>query len=184
MYDLDPGVSPLKNLIQTYQKQIPGGTSLVLTVSRSDLWKRALIFYKSHKREDLVKPLNISFDGPYDVGVDAGGPRRDFFGDVLRNVNQMLFEGDDHKWVPQHSWEKANMMKLGGIAIAHSILHGGPTFPVLAPYVFYFILSGNQEIASTYVRQEDLPQTPSNLAIHTFIDEVSKFIVILFKTWV
>jgi hypothetical protein len=89
----------------------------------------------------------------------------------------MLFEGDDYKRVPQHSWEKANMMKLGGTAIAHSILHGGPTFPVLAPYVFYFILSGNQEIASTYVRQEDLPKTPSNLVIHKLIDEVCKITV-------
>jgi hypothetical protein len=68
LYNLDPNVNPLQNLIETYQKQIVG-TPLLVTFSRSDTWKRALIFYKSHKREELIKPLRVSFDGPFDVGV-------------------------------------------------------------------------------------------------------------------
>jgi hypothetical protein len=78
--NLDPDVNRLQNLIETYQKQIVG-TSLLVTFGRSDTWKRALIFYKSYKREELIKPLRVSFDGPFDVGVDAG---------------------DDYKRVPQH----------------------------------------------------------------------------------
>ena len=78
--------------------------------------------------------------------------------------------------MPIHSWEKANLMQLAGIMIAHGILHSGLAFPVLAPYVYHYIATGEKELSAGFLEVDDIPQTPANLTLHGFVQDVSVLI--------
>jgi hypothetical protein len=73
---------------------------------------------------------------------------------LLRVINEDLFEGKETQRIPGRGWEKANFLKMAGIMIAHSILHGGPSFPVLARYVYRYIVTGNTELAAGYIEAD------------------------------
>ena len=100
-------------------------------VQRPRLWKTALMFYKSARKDELLRKLNVMFEG-YEDAVDAGALRLEFFGDLMREVNMNLFEGKEDHRVPIYSWENVYLIKVAGIMVAHSLLHGGPGIPCLA----------------------------------------------------
>ena len=77
----------------------------------------------------------MSFEGSNECGIDAGALKEEFFEILLRAINEQLFEGYETRRIPGRSWENGNLQKLAGIIISHSILHSGPSFPVLAPCV-------------------------------------------------
>lgn len=72
--------------------------------------------------------------------MDAGALRLEFFGDLLRNINNTLFEEKPDHRVPLYSWENIYLMKMAGIMVSHSILQNGPGMPCLTPYVYEFII--------------------------------------------
>ena len=117
------------------------------------------MLYKSTPKEHLYRQLNVMLEGLEDA-VDAGALRLEFFGDLLRSINNTLFEGKppDHR-VPLYSWENIYLMKMAGIMVSHSILQNGPGMPCLAPYVYEFIIWGDKEHTVAYVTFEDLPET-------------------------
>ncbi len=92
---------------------------------------------------------------------------------MLRVINEDLFEGNEIQWIPGRGWEKANLQKMAGIMIAHSILHGGPSFPVLGCYVYRYIVTGNAELAAGYIEVGDMPNHPSYTHINEFLDHAS-----------
>ena len=116
------------------------------------------------------------FLGPFEHGIDAGGLKCEYFGDLLRDINSSLFEGKEDRRVSIHSWEKANLMQLAGIMIAHCILHSGITFPVLAPYVYHYIATGEKELSAGFLDVDDIRKTPANLTLHGLIQDVSVLI--------
>lgn len=163
----------LKDLLTKYQRLVLQGRSVLIDIERERIWVRSLIFYKSKSKVELQRPVSINFEGPYEQGIDAGGLTGEYFGDIMRAINSNLFEGKEIRRVPIHSWEKANLMKLAGIMIAHSILHSGPAFPVLAPYVYNYIATGEKDLAAGFLDVDDLPKAPANLTLSSFIKEVS-----------
>ena len=148
-------------------------SALLLDIDRNNIWKHALIFYKSKSSVELKRPLSVSFDGSNECGIDAGALKQEFFEILLRVINEDLFEGKETRRIPGHGWEKANFLKMAGIMIAHSILHGGPSFPVLARYVYRYIVTGNTELAAGDIEADDMPSHPSYNHINEFIDEAS-----------
>ena len=48
--------------------------------------KQSLVFYKSTPKEHLCRQLSVMFEGLEDA-IDAGALRLEFFGDLLRSVN-------------------------------------------------------------------------------------------------
>lgn len=72
------------------------------------------------------------FEGLEDA-VDAGALRLEFYGDLLRSVNNTLFEGKPDHRAPLYSWENVYLMKMGGIMIAHSLLQRGPGYAMPCP---------------------------------------------------
>ena len=95
-----------------YTKDVDKDNVKILQVDRESLWQRALIFYKSTPRKDLYCRLSISFEG-FEDAIDAGGIRIEFFGDLIRHMNNILFEGKVGHHVPRHSWDKVNPFMHG-----------------------------------------------------------------------
>ena len=52
--------------------------------------------------------------------MDAGALRIEFFGDLMRQVNSILFDGKEKNHVPFHSWHKVHLLQMGGLMLAHS----------------------------------------------------------------
>ena len=147
-------------------------SSLLLDIDRQSVWRHALIFYKSKSVEELKRPLSLSFDGSNEFGIDAGALKQEFFEILFRIINEDLFEGNEKQRIPARGWEKANLQKMAGIMIAHSILHGGPSFPVLARFVYRYIVTKNTELAAGYIEVNDLPCHLSYAPISAFINQV------------
>lgn len=139
----NPSAVTLKDALRTYQKGLDTERSKTIDVDRTKLWKTAQVLYKSTPKEHLYRQLNVMFEGLEDA-VDAGALRLEFFGDLLRSINNTLFEGKPDHRVPLYSWENIYLMKMAGIMVSHSILQNGPGMPSLAPYVYEFIIWGGQ----------------------------------------
>ena len=49
----------------------------MLSVNRESIWRDAFMFYKG--QIDAIQPLQVEFTGDSEMGIDGGGPRREFF---------------------------------------------------------------------------------------------------------
>ena len=127
------------------------------------------MFYKSTPKEHLYRKLNVMFEGMEDA-VDAGAFSQECFADLLRTINNNLFEGNADCRVPQYSWENVYLIKLAGIMVAHSFLQNGPGMPCLARYVFEFLVCGEKEQAAAYVNFDNLPQTSKTKVLMSTYD--------------
>ncbi len=162
----------IKEAMNRYQRCVDTERCKIINVDRSILWKTSLMFYKSTPKEQLYRKLNVMFDG-FEDAVDAGALRLEFFSDLVRAVNTHLFEGKQDRRIPVYSWENVHLIRLGGIMVALSLLQNGPGMPFLAPYVYYFLVSGEKEHAAAYITFEDLPETPQTQTLVAFMKGVS-----------
>lgn len=178
----NPSAVTLKDALRTYQKGLDTERSKTIDVDRTKLWKTALVLYKSTPKEHLYRQLNVMFEGLEDA-MDAGALRLEFFGDLLRSINNTLFVGKPDHRVPLYSWENIYLMKMAGIMVSHSILQNGPGMPCLVPYVYEFIIWGDKEHAAAYVTFEDLPETSQMEVLMAFLKGVSggTFIYVVVK---
>lgn len=80
---------------------------------------------------DGKKPLCVSFNGTScEIGVDAGGPRREFFQLLASNMASEkfgFFEGVSPNLLPVMKGQPLRLghFKILGNMIAHSIINGG-----------------------------------------------------------
>ena len=102
------------------------GDVVILSVNRDNLWPEAFMFYK--RGVDGNRPLRVSFGGNnLEMGIDAGGPRREFFQLLSNNMTSTSFGGSLPNLLPIM---KGPSLRLGhfriiGTMIAHSIINGG-----------------------------------------------------------
>ena len=137
----------LNEALKKYQKGVVEDRCKIIDVDREVLWKTALVFYKSSPKEHLYRRLNVMFEG-MENAVDAGALSLEFFADLMRTINNNLFEGNADCRVPQYSWENIYLIKMAGVMVAHSLLQNGPSMPCLAQYVYQFLVSGEKEHAA------------------------------------
>ena len=107
------------------------------TVIRSDRTHRITV-RRSHIASDAILALRKGFDKSSSIritfigepAVDAGGPLREFFRLVMRDVinNNSLFQGSDDSRSPAHNTMelRKGTFKIVGELFALSIVHGGP----------------------------------------------------------
>ncbi len=103
------------------------GDIFTLSVCRENFWQGAFMFYK--RGADLNRPFRVSFEG-IELGIDTGGPRREFFqllADNMTTTDFRFFEGDIPNLLPAM---KGPALRLGhfriiGTMIAYSIVNGG-----------------------------------------------------------
>ena len=116
------------NAAEYFGRQLTGDI-FTLTVSRDDFWQSAFMFYK--RSAELNRPFRVSFgENGIELGMDTGGPSREFFQLLAHNMTSTyfgFFEGDIPNLLPAM---KGPALRLGhfqiiGTMIAHSIVNGG-----------------------------------------------------------
>ena len=116
-----------------------------LRVEEEDLFNDALCYYKD-PNFDEKKRLRIVYQGQ--PAVDTGVVTRQFFTKLLSMISEMFFQGCVYK-SPIYNADvvASGMMKYIGTIIVHSILQGGPAFPVFSPSVYQYLSTGDFELA-------------------------------------
>ena len=131
-----------------------------LTVSRSSIFADSVSLFKQ-RNFDFKKPLKVTFEG--EPAIDGGGPRREFFTIVLRQLlspstNPRLFEGRNNQFLPMHNTDalRANLYKVAGRIVATSITQGGPAFPVFPKAVYAYFQNPSPNDLTEYLKQDDV----------------------------
>ena len=124
-----------------------------LRIDEEDLLEDAMVYYKCAEF-DPTKRLRIVYTGQ--SAVDTGGVIRQFYTQLLSAVSKQFFQGIKY-CTPIYSSDvvAAGVMKLVGVMVVHSILQGGPGFPIFSPAVFNYLCKGDLQEAVKTMTIED-----------------------------
>ena len=158
-------IDSLKSLLKELGKNMCE-EKVKVTIEEEDILNDALTYYKS-PAFDAKKKLRIRFKGQ--PAVDTGGVTREFFTKLFQVICEMFFQGGKFK-IPVYSADivASGLMRYFGTMIVHSILQGGPGFPVFSPSVYCYIATGNVDAAMAKMNYGDCSET-----IKHFIDKVN-----------
>ena len=92
-------------------------------------------------------------------GIDAGGPRRDFFrivASVASTEASLLLEGQSGHLLPRHNVQalETGLFSALGCLVGHSIIHGGPGLPIFSKAVFDFLCLESNASSSAGVQMQ------------------------------
>ena len=124
-----------------------------LKIDEEDLLEDAMVYYKGAEF-DPTKRLRIVYMGQ--SAVDTGGVVKQFYTQLLSAVSKQFFQGANY-CTPIYSSDvvAAGVMKLVGVMIVHSILQGGPGFPIFSPAVYNYLCTGDLQEAVKTMTIED-----------------------------
>ena len=172
LFNFKDDISSQELLARVSQHVLRQGRYVNLTVPRERIWRIALGFYKRCMKdpEQLRRELRIEFEG--EEGVDAGALRNEFFEILLREMNELLFEGRENS-LPKDS-NLQRLFECAGIIIAHSVLQGGPGFPCLCAAAVSYLLHLDKERALQELPTvDDIPQNAATMGLLDLISSVS-----------
>ena len=167
------GGPDVRTLLQLKRNVDFTGHTKKLTIAEDgDLVEEAIVHYK-HPSFNPLSPIRISFmEQP---AIYTGGVTRQFFTDVLRRIAHQgalqLFVGGSKRLRLAYSPQVLPVMKILGTLIGYSLLHEGPGFPYLAPFVYWYIATGSEERALPYV---SIPEDLSDLTA-SVVSEVNVY---------
>ena len=149
----------IESLVEDFSSNKDNDKSYTLCIDREELWRGALGFYKKALSDKtlLLKDLIIVFKG--EEGLDAGAMKVEYFELLLTEIQQRLFEGSQSSKVPVRDSTKGFLLKLAGVIISHSILQGGPAFPLLSPAIYYQLVTDDLLTVLAHLSMEDIPRT-------------------------
>lgn len=149
----------IESLVADFSSNVDDNQSYTLCIDREELWRGALAFYKKALSDKtlLLKDLIIVFKG--EEGLDAGAMKVEFFELLLTEIHQRLFEGSQSSKLPVRDSTKGFLLKLAGVIISHSILQGGPAFPVLSPAIYHQLVADDPLNVLAHLSLEDIPRT-------------------------
>lgn len=154
-----------------------------LVMARACIVNKAKEFYKSclHRPSKLKKSLSVQLSG--EDGIDVGAIKNDFFITYFKHIEENLFEGQANRLVPKNHWGIAVDFEMAGAAIAHSLLLGGPGFPVLHPAVYAHLSLQvvEPEDVSDHPCAEDIPLNLATKDTKDLIDKVNCGITVLYE---
>lgn len=154
---LDEVLNQLRKSLSTQKEKI--------RVDEEDILNDAMAYYKDPSF-DPTRRLRVLYTGQ--PAVDTGGVTRHFFSQLLQIISEMFFQGTNFKSPVYNADTVASgMMKFIGTIIVHSILLGGPGFPVLSPAVYRYIATGDVDAAMMMLNYGDCSEPVKN-----FIDKV------------
>ena len=149
----------------------------VLKTNRAVLWNKAKVFYKRAIANPsiLKKPLMIEFSG--EEGADAGALLFEFSQEVMRQVSEEYFEGDEGRKIPRSHWGGATELEMAGAMVAHSMLQGGPGLPCIHPAMYQSMVLGDcLELMSLqpgeFPTASDIPRNAATMDLLEMINEV------------
>ena len=139
-------------------------------MDEDDILNDALAYYKDSKF-DARKKLHVVYKGQ--PAADAGGVTHQFYTQLLQEISQQFFQGDTFKTpIYNSNMVVSGIMKLVGTVITHSILQGGPGFPVFSPSVYHYLATGDFDAAVQKISVNDC-----TVATKHFIDQASILLV-------
>lgn len=137
-----------------------------LKVDEDDILNDALAYYKDSKF-DPKKKVRVIYKGQ--PAADTGGVTHQFYTQLLQEISQQFFHGDTFKTpIYNSNMVVSGIMKLVGTIIVHSILQGGPGFPVFSPSVFFYLATGDVDASVQRISVNDC-----SIPTKHFIDKVS-----------
>ena len=136
---------------------------------------------------NICCPLNVQFvsSGVFEMGIDAGGPKREFFHflntELVRgNFNGMqIFEGETGHLLPINNYEliSSHFYKMVGRMILHAIINKCQGIPGLSPAIVSYVVSGSRDSVLDTLSIKDIPDP----CLHEKLNEVIINVVILPK---
>ncbi len=108
-----------------------------------------------------MKDLIIVFKG--EEALNAAAMKVEYFQLLLTEIHQRLFEGSQSSKLPVLDSTKGFLLKLAGVIISHSILQGGPAFPMLSPAIYYQLVVDDPLNVLAHIAMEDIPRTASKV---------------------
>jgi hypothetical protein len=139
-----PQETTLNSILKMLEERLSSEKEKV-KVEEEDLFNDAMCYYKD-PNFDARKRLRVVYEGQ--PAVDTGGVTRQFFTNLLNIISDMFFEDSTYK-SPIYNADvvASGMMIYIGTIIVHSILQGGPGFPVFSPSVYQYLATGDFELA-------------------------------------
>ena len=132
-------------------KMHPRGMREKLKVDPEDQFMDVYSYYKSSDC-DVLAPISIFVKGQ--PAIDTGGVLRQVFSEVflsLANNKCMkhIFTGEQFRKVPVFSNELVvnGFFEVLGKMISHSLVQGGPGFPYLSPAIYWYLATGDLQVA-------------------------------------
>ena len=138
------------------------GLKFKLSIDQEDILTDAVVFYKCPSF-DPTRPLRVSFNDQ--LAIDTGGVLREFFSTVKEKFISegvfKMFEGPHQRLLfnYEQSCHAAEIPKILGKLVAHSLVHGCGGFPHLAPAHYYYIATGDIQQAAAYASVCDVYDT-------------------------
>ena len=153
----------------------PRGTREKVKVEQEDIVMDMYSFYKSPDF-DPATPIFVYLKGQ--PAIDTGGVLRQVFSDVFHGIAhnegiKHVFTGNEQK-VPVFSNELVvnGLFEVLGKMIAHSLIQGGPGFPYLSPPIYWYLATGDLQIALQKASFSDV----DNAELAEYITRVSFFL--------
>lgn len=144
-------------------------------MARACIVNKAKEFYKMclHRPSKLKKGLTVQLNG--EDGIDVGAIKNVFFITYFKKIEEELFEGQANRLVPRNHWGIEAELEMAGAAIAHSVLLGGPGFPVIHPavYAYLSIRVVDPENVSDHPCAEDIPLNAATADTKDLINKVN-----------
>ncbi|XP_028516404.1 uncharacterized protein LOC114575542 [Exaiptasia diaphana] len=147
------GPPSLSEEIYNLQKNFDIGQKEKLKVDEEDILNDAMTYYKDSDFNPS-KRLRIVYNGQ--PAADTGGVVLHFYTQLLIAITGTFFQGDEYRMPIYNSETVAcGLMKLVGTIIVHSILQGGPGFPVFSPGIYYYLAKGDVKEAMEVLSVDD-----------------------------
>ena len=165
----DHDVVTLHEIIEQMQRNFSSDKEKV-KVDEDDILNDAFAYYKDSKFDARTR-VRIVYKGQ--PAADTGGVTRQFYTQLLQEISQQFFYGDTFKTpIYNSNMVVSGIMKLVGTMITHSILQGGPGFPVFSPPVYHYLATGDFDAAVQKISVNDCTVSTKH-----FIDQASILLV-------
>ena len=126
--------------------------------------------------------MNVQFvsSGLFESGVDAGGPKREFFRMLMNELAKgnfngiQIFEREQGHLVPVTNYElvSSHFFEMVGRMILHSLLNKCRGLEGASPAVSKYIFSGNRDSVLEHLTLQDIPDP----CIRQNLEEVGDFV--------
>ena len=121
------------------------------------------------KPDILKKELSVSFKNEY--GLDGGAMKVEFFSLALQEVKQRLFEGKEENVIPIKDATKCVLVQIAGAIISHSFyLQASIGFPIIAPYVYEYIVGSPEDKIELLIKKDLIPLDASASLLHDLLN--------------
>ncbi len=166
-------IESLEDVVDLFIKKNSPGQSddEYIVIDRESIWMDIIRFYKKtmSKPDILKKELSVSFKN--EDGLDGGAMKVEFFSLALQEVKQRLFEGKEENVIPIKDATKGVLFQIAGAIISHSVyLQASIGFPIIAPYVYEYIVGSPEDKIELLMKKDFIPLDASTSLLHDLLN--------------